>query len=217
MSPITRRGPRTRPHRRPGRGRAAVAALALLAAAAAADDAATDGPGAAPDEAVAAAWEAVARGDAVALMRHALAPGTGDPAGFDVGDCATQRNLSAAGRAQAERIGAHVARALGGASADVLSSAWCRCLDTARLLGLGDVTVLPALNSFFGARADAAASTRALRGWIDARLGRGAPPAVLVTHQVNISALSGGFAASGEILLVDADDGVLARVAIDPD
>ena len=193
--------------------------LALMSAASADEtrDAAID-----PD--ASAAWQAVARGEALVLMRHALAPGTGDPAGFDVEDCTTQRNLSAAGREQAARIGARIAEALGTDAVDVLSSAWCRCLDTGRLLGLGEVRTLPPLNSFFRARDSADAQTEALRRWIDERLNGSsdadAPsvaPAVLVTHQVNLTALTGGFPASGEIFIVDAEDSVLARVAVAPD
>ena len=102
----------------------------------------------------AALLAALREGRAVALMRHATAPGTGDPAGFALGDCTTQRNLSAAGREQARATGARL-RAAGIAMARIYSSQWCRCLETARLLGLGEVTELPALNSFFGERAQA--------------------------------------------------------------
>lgn len=212
--PVERR--RRRARRVPHPGAAASGLALLLAAFVATAHAQDDAP--ATDAATAAAWQAVARGEAVALMRHALAPGTGDPASFDVDDCATQRNLSDAGRAQARKIGAHVAEALGTDAADVFSSAWCRCLDTARLLGLGDVRVLSPLNSFFQARENAERQTMALRAWIDDRVATdGASPAVLVTHQVNISAVTGGFAASGEIVIVDAEDRVLARVAIGPD
>jgi broad specificity phosphatase PhoE len=75
-------------------------------------------------------WRALASKGHFALLRHAIAPGTGDPPGFTLGDCDTQRNLSAEGRAQAERIGARL-RENGIAAARVLSSQWCRCLDTA--------------------------------------------------------------------------------------
>ena len=84
----------------------------------------------------------------VLLLRHAIAPGFGDPAGFRIDDCSTQRNLSEAGRQQARAIGAWL-RARGISRAKVYSSQWCRCLETARLLNLGPVTQLPALNSFF--------------------------------------------------------------------
>ena len=58
-----------------------------------------------PAKAGEALWAALREGRAFAMMRHALAPGTGDPANFDVNDCATQRNLSVEGREQARRTG----------------------------------------------------------------------------------------------------------------
>lgn len=70
------------------------------------------------------------------LMRHALAPGTGDPAGYNLADCSTQRNLDAQGRQQATRTGQWLQRQ-GIQQALVLSSPWCRCKDTANLLGYG--------------------------------------------------------------------------------
>ena len=85
------------------------------------------------------AWNALRAGGHVALMRHADAPGgVGDPPGFRVEDCATQRNLSAKGRADAEKIGARL-KAEGIAFEKILSSPWCRCIDTARLLNLGKI------------------------------------------------------------------------------
>lgn len=144
-------------------------------------------------------FEALRTGRAAALLRHALAPGTGDPAGFRLDDCATQRNLSAAGRDQARAIGERL-RGQGIAQAQVYSSQWCRCLETARLLELGAVKELPALNSFFGDRASAGAQTAALKDFLNS--GTGAAPVVLVTHQVNIAALTGQGARSGEIVVV---------------
>lgn len=133
------------------------------------------------------------------LIRHAIAPGTGDPPGFRIADCATQRVLSDAGRAQAHAVGERL-RAQGIASARVLSSAWCRCLETAERLGLGAVAIEPVLNSFFADRSTAEVQTAALRAllrdWAEPR------PLVLVSHQVNITALTGIFPASGEALLV---------------
>jgi Histidine phosphatase superfamily (branch 1) len=79
------------------------------------------------------AWTALHAGRHVALMRHTDAPGgAGDPPGFRLDDCATQRNLSAKGRADAARIGARL-RSEGIAFEKILSSPWCRCMDTARL------------------------------------------------------------------------------------
>ncbi len=145
----------------------------------------------------AALWQAVRDGEAFAIMRHALAPGTGDPASFDVADCATQRNLNGEGRDQARAIGQRF-RDQGIGSAAVFSSAWCRCQDTAELLDLGEVTVLPSLNSFYQ-RSGRAEQTEATRQWL--RNYEGQRPLVLVTHQVNISALMGDFTRSGETLV----------------
>jgi len=91
----------------------------------------------------------------VGLMRHARAPGTGDPPGFRLGDCATQRNLDDGGRGQARELGERL-RAAGLAGAAVLASPWCRTTETAVLLGLGPVTTLPALASFFGGQGEEA-------------------------------------------------------------
>src|SRR5918998_375059 len=89
----------------------------------------------------AAAWAALRQGGHVALMRHADAPGgAGDPPGFRLDDCATQRNLSPKGRAEAAAAGAKF-RAERVAVAKVLSSPWCRCLDTARLMDVGPVEI----------------------------------------------------------------------------
>ena len=158
-------------------------------------------------------WQGLARGEYVALMRHASAPGTGDPADFSLGDCTTQRNLSAAGRAQARAIGARL-RAHGMAMAAVWSSQWCRCLETAELLDLGAVEARPALNSFFRDRGDGPAQTAALMR----RLHESANVArVLVTHQVNITALTDVFPASGEIIVVKPNDGAVQVIGrLDP-
>jgi phosphohistidine phosphatase SixA len=149
-------------------------------------------------------------------MRHSLAPGTGDPANFTLGDCATQRNLDERGREQARRIG-DAFRANGIAVDRVLSSEWCRARETAELLDLGPVEPLPALNSFFADRTTREAQTAALRTFLadaaDARL-------VLVTHQVNVTALTGRPTRAGEmIVLTVAPDGnvtVLGETLVPP-
>jgi phosphohistidine phosphatase SixA len=141
----------------------------------------------------------------VVALRHALAPGTGDPPGFVLGDCTTQRNLDARGREQARAIGERL-RAAGLAGAAVYSSRWCRCLETAELLALGPVTPLPALDSFFGRPSEREPRTQALRAFL-AEAGPGGPPLVLVTHQVNISALAGRGTRSGEGVVLDRDPG----------
>jgi phosphohistidine phosphatase SixA len=138
-------------------------------------------------------------GSHVGLMRHATAPGSDDPPGFRLGDCPTQRNLSVAGRAQAAAIGQRL-RANGIAAARVLSSQWCRCLDTATLLGLGQVEELPSLNSLVSNAGEAAEMTGATREWLlEQDLSR---PTILVTHQVNIGALVRSYPNEGEIVVV---------------
>jgi len=138
------------------------------------------------------------KGRAVALIRHATAPGLGDPPGFRIGVCTTQRNLSQEGRDQAGRIGEFFRRK-GIKEASVYSSQWCRCLETARLLNLGSVKELPALNSFFEDRSTDEAQTKQIRKFITS-LPTG-KPVIMVTHQVNITALTDIVPSSGEIII----------------
>ena len=146
------------------------------------------------------------------VIRHAEAPGFGDPQGFRLGDCTTQRNLSEAGRAQARAIGDWL-RARGVERARVYSSQWCRCLETAKLLGLGPVTELPGLNSFFERPQDREPNLAALRDFFD-RQPLDGELMVLVTHEVTVTALSGEFAASGTgVLMALEPDGVVRAVA----
>lgn len=134
-------------------------------------------------------WQALAGGGHVVLMRHALAPGTGDPENFRLGDCATQRNLSAEGRAQARQLGVRF-RSHGITAVRIFSSQWCRCRETAELLGLGPVRELPLLNSLFGQSSLAESQTLELRRFI-AAIGPDQPTHILVTHQTNIRHLTG--------------------------
>lgn len=152
-------------------------------------------------------WQALRSGEAVVLMRHALAPGGGDPAYFKLEDCTTQRNLSEEGRQQAREIGAALRRN-GITTAQVLSSRWCRCLDTARLLDLGTVEPFPLLDSFFANRERGPQQTAQLQELLSQPYE--GPPRVLVTHQVNITALTGVFPRSGEMIVVQPTaDGVV--------
>ncbi|SMC84970.1 Phosphohistidine phosphatase SixA [Fulvimarina manganoxydans] len=138
------------------------------------------------------------------LMRHAIAPGTGDPANFELGDCSTQRNLSDEGRRQAEAIGARLKD--NGVPIDVvLTSQWCRSRDTADRLSVAPVEDAPFLNSFFRDRGSADAQTQDALARIEA-LDAAGEKAVLVTHQVNITALTDVFPRSGEIILVSRNE-----------
>lgn len=151
----------------------------------------------------AALWLALKTQDHVALLRHASAPGFGDPADFTLGDCSTQRNLSQEGRAQAERIGSRF-RENGIEAAHVASSQWCRCMDTATLLDLGPVEALPLINSFFDTPGQREEQTRDLKAWLAGQ--ESDVPIVLVTHQVNVTAFTGVIPDSGELLVVRVDE-----------
>ncbi len=118
------------------------------------------GSPAAPSEA--AGWKALRAGGAVVLFRHATAPGTGDPSGMRLGDCSTQRNLDAAGRALAARIGEAI-RARGVAVGAVLASRWCRAAETADLAFPGRARAEPAFDSFFAERGEGPARTAEAR------------------------------------------------------
>ena len=148
-------------------------------------------------------WTALRSGGHVALLRHGIAPGTGDPPEFALRDCQTQRNLSDEGRDQARRIGERF-HAHGIHTAQVFSSQWCRCLDTARLIELGPVYELPLLNSFFRRYERQKQQTQALRQWLAEQVLEG--PLILVTHQVNITALTNIYPASGELVVVRLSD-----------
>lgn len=159
----------------------------------------------------AAAWQALRAGGHVALMRHAPAPGgTGDPPGFRLEDCATQRNLSDAGRAQAAAGGARF-KAEGVTFEAILSSPWCRCVDTAELLDMGPVTTEAAFSNIVvlsDRREEIVAAGRAvIAAW------RGSGTLLVVTHGANIGALTGIHPASGETVVVRVDgDGEIEPV-----
>lgn len=164
--------------------RSAAAGLGLVAGMAAAAD----------------GWDTLARPGAIVLFRHATAPGAGDPPGLRLGDCSTQRNLDAQGRAEARALGEQFRRR-GIAVGAVLSSQWCRARETAQLAFGDRVREEPAFNSFFGQGpqqrdAQTAQARRLLREW------QGPGALVVVTHQVNITALTGHATASGEGVVV---------------
>lgn len=172
----------------------------------------TTAPASAPDrQAIAASeeqiWSQLRQAEDThyyVLMRHAIAPGTGDPDNFQLDDCSTQRNLSEEGREQARRTG-EAFREQQVRVRQVLSSEWCRCLETAELLDLGSVERLPALNSFFQDRAKRPERTRQLREFMVANRDD-AGVSVLVTHFVNIDAIAGSGVSSGGIVVMRVDD-----------
>jgi len=154
------------------------------------------------------------QGGHVLMLRHAHAPGFGDPAQFKLDDCATQRNLDAAGRAQATAIGDWLRRQ-GVQDARIYASQWCRSLETARLIDLGPVTPLPALNSFFGREQERLSSLVALNAFF-ARQPVDGPLIILVTHFVNVQSVAGSGVGAGEGVLLqlqpDKSPHVVGRV-----
>lgn len=143
--------------------------------------------------------------DHVLLMRHTLAPGVGDPANYTLADCKTQRNLSTEGRQQAVVVGDWL-RHQGVKNADVYSSAWCRCKDTAQLLGFKGWQVAPTLASFFDEMHKGPAQNLQLQSFIADKLKtKGNQPLILVTHHVNILAFMGENVSSGDMVLAKVD------------
>jgi phosphohistidine phosphatase SixA len=144
-------------------------------------------------------------GGHILMIRHALAPGNGDPPNFKIGDCATQRNLDDTGRDQARSIGEWL-RNNGVTSARVYSSQWCRCIETARLLNLGPVQELAALNSYYERVQDREPNLRALNDFISQQPIKG-ELIILVTHFVTIADIAGTSVSSGggALLALHAD------------
>jgi len=140
----------------------------------------------------------------VVLMRHAIAPGGGDPPGFTLGKCSTQRNLSAEGRSQARSIGREFREQRVPIDA-VLSSRWCRAVDTAKLLGLGTARPKSSLDSVFTASQQVSDRKKRQTEQIIRNHRRNSGVLVLVGHQANIIDLTGVAPNSGGAVIVRAD------------
>ena len=197
---MTLRAPKLRASGRAVRATVAALLAASSSAAALADEA--------------AAWAALRAGGVVALMRHGEAPGIGDPPGWRLDDCATQRNLGERGRAQARAAGAQL-RDARIAIDRVVSSPWCRCVETARLAAVGSVDVEPAFANAY-VLADDRETLRA-RGLAIVRAWRGRGVLVVVTHGENIRALTGENVAPAEIVVVArVADGTLRAIGSIP-
>jgi phosphohistidine phosphatase SixA len=163
-----------------------------------------------------ALWSALKSGGHVVLIRHAITEaGIGDPPGFTLGDCSTQRNLSAQGRADARRIG-EAFRSRRIPISDVRSSRWCRCIDTAQL-AFGRVTPAPMLDSMFNEPdRTGRAKVRDVFAFVGRRVNGG--NLIFVTHAQNIQALTGLPPSSGEMIVVTLDGvnkfKVIGRLAV---
>ena len=149
-------------------------------------------------------------GGKLIFIRHAYAPGNGDPDNFDIKDCSTQRNLSDSGRKQSEKIGNFFNK--NKIPIDkVLSSEWCRCKDTAKY-AFNDYKTFDALNSFYDARfaKNKAKQIKDLKKYISSWSSK--KNLVLVTHFVVISETLDVESASGEIIVSDKDFNIISSI-----
>ena len=159
--------------------------------------------------------EAVAAiGADVVLLRHAYAPGFGDPDHFRIGDCRTQRNLDDVGRAQARSIGEYL-NSHGFEFDEVLSSQWCRCRDTAEEMRIGEWREFPGLNSFFSGFVDRDATLALLRKKLAAI--KPGQLIMMVTHQVVIQATAGISPPSGGVVAYNSKTGESRPVPLPTD
>jgi broad specificity phosphatase PhoE len=159
-------------------------------------------------------WSLLKSGGQVVLIRHTVTtPGAGDPPGMRLDDCSTQRNLSDAGRRHARRIGEEFrARAI--PVERVLSSPWCRCLETARLTFAKEPQTSEALGNLFGRSENRERQVREMRKIVGSHSG----PAnlVLVTHGSTISALTGVSPGTGEMVILSQGQ-VAGRLSVPED
>ena len=150
-------------------------------------------------------------GSNVLFMRHALAPGFGDPENFEIGNCATQRNLDDVGRVQAQQIGSML-KLTGLVFDAVYSSQWCRCRETAELMDVGEVQTFAGLNSFFQSHALKKQTLELLAEKLDAlpkdKL------TLMVTHQVVIRSVTSLSVQSGGLVAYDTSSKASRRLTV---
>jgi phosphohistidine phosphatase SixA len=156
--------------------------------------------GASSAQASEALWTLLKGGGQVVLIRHTITtPGVGDPPGFRLDDCATQRNLTDEGRGHAKRIG-EAFRARGIPVERVLSSPWCRCIETAKLAFGRTDGLSEALGNLFGRPDNRAKQVEQMRALASTRPKSG--NLVLVSHGSTIVALADIAPATGEMVIV---------------
>ena len=156
-------------------------------------------------------WEPAKNGDKIILIRHSKAPGFGDPPGFKIKDCKTQRNLSKEGINQSKKIGKLFKK--NQIKIDkVLSSQWCRCKDTAKY-AFKNYKEFSALNSTFQPPYDKKAKKqiKELKDYIQNWNGNGSN-LVLVTHYVIITTITDVAPRSGEIVIIDKNLNTLSTI-----
>ena len=142
----------------------------------------------------------------VILLRHALAPGNGDPPNFNVNDCSSQRNLDQVGIAQSKMIG-RAFNELDIKFSKIYSSYWCRCKDTAFNMKVGDFKTHEGLNSFYEKHSDRKITLKKLNNLINS-FEKSKGPYLLITHYVNILAYTGLSISSGGMVAFDLNSKV---------
>ena len=147
----------------------------------------------------------------VIFLRHAIAPGFGDPYNFKLGDCNTQRNLSFEGIEQAKMIGEYF-RTNKIKFSEILSSEWCRCIDTISNMGIGKWKEFEGLNSFFQDFSDKSKVTKILHKKLD--IIKDDELFLMVTHQVVISHITGISPSSGGIVIYSTRTGKSKNIII---
>tara|TARA_Y100000766_G_scaffold226314_1_gene199183 strand:- start:522 stop:1085 length:564 start_codon:yes stop_codon:yes gene_type:complete len=160
------------------------------------------------------AWGLAQEGNKIILIRHSLAPGGGDPAGFIIDDCKTQRNLSKKGINQSKNIGKLFKK--NRVPIDrVLSSQWCRCKDTAKY-AFSDYEEFTALNSTFQSpyNKNEGKQLKELYNYVKKWNGNG-KNLVLITHYSIITAITNAVPSSGEIVIADKNFKVLGTILTD--
>jgi len=156
-------------------------------------------------------WDEARQGNKVILIRHSLAPGSGDPAGFKIDDCKTQRNLNKVGIEQSKKIGKIFKD--NKISIDiVLSSAWCRCKDTA-YYAFGEFKEFSALNSTFSTpyNKNEPRQIKEIKKYLMNWKSEG-KNLILVTHYSVITAITNAAPSSGEIVISDKNLNVIGTI-----
>lgn len=154
------------------------------------------------------AWQALSEGKAVALMRHAYAPDTNEISAYEPQRCEGERNLSKNGVEQAKKI-AQIIRSKNIETMRVFSSSLCRCIDTGKAFEFEPVNKLALINSFFNDREKGPEQSDALRQWIIDAINNPEQPIMLVSHGLNVSALTGVYAEQGDVLILSEKDNEL--------
>ena len=154
--------------------------------------------------------QSLKEGGKIIFIRHAYAPGGGDPDNFDVNDCSTQRNLNNEGISQSKLIGEFFVK--NKIQIDqVLSSEWCRCKDTAKY-AFKNFKTFNALNSFFSSKfaQNEDKQIKDLKNFI--QNWKSEKNLVLVTHYVVISSMLNMAVGSGEIVITNNDYDVIGTI-----